>query len=117
MLRGCCTRLSRLGKDDQQMSGPFSTAEINDTRDHWICFQGIVFCLEMDAIAAGKPVPSPLCRLNPFDARGFLRVGGRIKNSALSPDQRHPMLLSKDSHLTNLVTMLIIDGHSMKGRS
>ena len=86
------------------MSGPHSAAEINDARDHWILVtQDVAFRIG-DGCYSRRKTRSLLCRLNPFiDARGFLRVRERIKNSVLSPDQRHLVLLPKNSHFTNLL--------------
>lgn len=39
---------------------------------------------------------SSIFNLNPFiDAKGILRVGGRLKNSFLSFDQKHPVILTE----------------------
>ncbi|GFX80725.1 integrase catalytic domain-containing protein [Trichonephila clavipes] len=38
-----------------------------------------------------------------LDTDGIIKVGGRLKNSSLSPIQKHPILLPKSHHLTNLV--------------
>ncbi|XP_077275741.1 uncharacterized protein LOC143904736 [Temnothorax americanus] len=45
-----------------------------------------------------------LVKLNPFlDARGLLRVGGRIKHAVLPYDERHPVVLPGASHFTQLI--------------
>lgn len=42
--------------------------------------------------------------LSPFlDARGILRVGGRLKNSPLTEDARHPVLLPPEADVTRLI--------------
>ncbi|XP_011705706.1 PREDICTED: uncharacterized protein LOC105460907 [Wasmannia auropunctata] len=47
---------------------------------------------------------SSLLQLTPFaDERGLLRVGGRLKHAMLSRDERHPLILPRDSHLTTLL--------------
>lgn len=47
---------------------------------------------------------SQLRALDPFlDNHGVLRVGGRLKHAVLSPDKRHPMIVSPQSHLTRLL--------------
>ncbi|GFU83613.1 uncharacterized protein TNCV_1051741 [Trichonephila clavipes] len=38
-----------------------------------------------------------------LDIDGIIKVGGRLKNSSLNPIQKHPILLPKSHHLTNLV--------------
>lgn len=47
---------------------------------------------------------NPLSQFNPFlDTAGVLRVGGRLGNSDLLYGQKHPMILSKDSRLAQLL--------------
>jgi len=44
--------------------------------------------------------------LHPFlDANGLLRVGGRIQESQADYDQKHPIILPKNHHLTGLIIM------------
>lgn len=46
----------------------------------------------------------PLLKLSPFvDADGILRVGGRLKISLLSADNKHPAILPCDSPFSCLV--------------
>lgn len=47
---------------------------------------------------------SALLSLNPFvDERGVLRVGGRLKNSGLSDEGKHPAIIPAKNHLTTLI--------------
>ncbi|XP_063994830.1 uncharacterized protein LOC135172605 [Diachasmimorpha longicaudata] len=47
---------------------------------------------------------TPSDQLNPFiDARGLLRVGGRLRKSDLSFDHKHPILLSSKHPVTDLI--------------
>ena len=47
---------------------------------------------------------SQLYKLDPFlDQNGLLRVGGRIQNAELSDFIRHPVVLPRKSHVTDLV--------------
>lgn len=42
--------------------------------------------------------------LQPFiDNEGLMRVGGRLDNAPISYDQKHPIILPKDSHLAKLI--------------
>lgn len=52
-----------------------------------------------------------LGKLNPkFDHQeGILRVGGRLTNAHISYDRKFPIVLPKDSHLTQLI---IFDAHA-----
>ncbi|XP_068708097.1 uncharacterized protein [Montipora capricornis] len=47
---------------------------------------------------------SPLLKLNPFlDDRGLMRVGGRLEKSSLPFEIKHPVILPRSSHVTNLM--------------
>lgn len=47
---------------------------------------------------------SSLSKLDPFlDARGIVRVGGRLKHATLSESVKFPIILSKGSHITSLL--------------
>lgn len=63
------------------------------------------FSTEMKALEAGKRLPSlsPLCCFDPVLKEGRLYVGGRLKRSSLSEEFRHPLILPKDDHITQLI--------------
>ncbi|XP_018398110.1 PREDICTED: uncharacterized protein LOC108776097 [Cyphomyrmex costatus] len=67
--------------------------------------QGCVFCNEITLLIKGAPLgSSPLVSLSPFlDDQGLLRVGGRLKNSQLTYDACHQILLPKNHRLTQLI--------------
>ena len=47
---------------------------------------------------------STLYKLDPFlDQDGVLRIGGRIRRAELAFEEKHPAILSKQSHITTLV--------------
>ena len=47
---------------------------------------------------------SPLLKLSPFlDDCGLLRVGGRLEKSSLPFEIKHPVILPRSSHVTNLI--------------
>lgn len=46
---------------------------------------------------------SPLYRLDPFIKDGILRVGGRLSKSALPQEVKHPVILSKELHISQLI--------------
>ncbi|XP_045541390.1 uncharacterized protein LOC123722864 [Papilio machaon] len=92
---------------------PYLTAsEIADTIHRCLMLCQIVwFETEIEAIRAGKNVSknSGLISLNPYlDDRGLMRVGGRIQNSQLEDNMKHPIIVPYQSHLTKL---LISDAH------
>ena len=48
---------------------------------------------------------SSIYRLDPFlDLKGILRVGGRMKRAQLDVNAKHPVILPKKCHISNLVT-------------
>ncbi|XP_067949425.1 uncharacterized protein [Watersipora subatra] len=65
------------------------------------------FSVDIQKLKGAKCVAmqSSISKLDPFlDQKGFLRVGGRLQSSELqSFGERHPLLLPKKSHLTNLI--------------
>ena len=49
-------------------------------------------------------VHSSISKLDPFiDKDGILRVGGRLKHADILDQVKHPVILPKNSHITNLV--------------
>ncbi|KMQ86917.1 gag-pol protein, partial [Lasius niger] len=84
-----------------------SPQELENARRGWIRqTQSAWFKAELRSLAGKRPLPgrSPLIKLTPFvDNDGMLRVGGRLKHSLLSPDERHPVILPAESHLTVLI--------------
>ena len=57
----------------------------------------------------------PLKKLAPFvDQDGILRVGGRLQNSNLPYEVRHPVILPASSHIS---TLIIRKAHEMVGHS
>lgn len=59
----------------------------------------------MLTLARGQQVHSKsvLARLKPYlDEQGILRVGGRLENSRLSKEEKHPAVLDEHSHLAKL---------------
>ncbi|XP_073785217.1 uncharacterized protein [Danio rerio] len=62
------------------------------------------FSQEIQTIQGGKTLQksSSLFHLDPILKNG-LRVGGRLKGSSLSEEVKHPLILPKESHITNLI--------------
>lgn len=81
--------------------------DLADAQLYWIqLVQAEHYRKELAAIERRHPLPprGELTRLSPFlDPRGILRVGGRLRNAPLSPDQKHPVILPSASRLTRLV--------------
>lgn len=64
------------------------------------------FMAEIETLARGKPLKSKssILQLTPFlDEHNVLRVGGRLTNSDLDFDRKHPALLSGKHHFTKIL--------------
>lgn len=62
------------------------------------------FQKEIHSIQNIGQAQSHLKALNPFvDKNGLLRVGGRLQNAALSYEQKHQLILPKESRITHLI--------------
>ncbi len=69
----------------------------------WQAFPDELKVLQRKPQGASLPKSSPLVSLNPILEEGLLRVGERLKGSTLSEEQKHPIILPKDSHITQLI--------------
>ncbi|XP_074038691.1 uncharacterized protein [Leptinotarsa decemlineata] len=62
------------------------------------------FSSELALIHRKRPLPKPFRKLSPFiDDKGILRVGGRLKYSDITHEQKHPILLPSTHIFTTLV--------------
>lgn len=69
------------------------------------------FQQEIKILSKGQPLPksNSLLKLTPFmDTEGLLRIGGRLQSSQLPSNAKHPLILPKESTLTQLI---IADAH------
>ena len=79
--------------------------------DNALCFltklsQKASFPKEYAALQNHKKVSnsSPLITLSPFlDSKGCIRVGGRLRKSFLSYNEKHPFVISKYIHFSKLL--------------
>lgn len=61
---------------------------------------------EIAALTSSNPViprSSNIYRLDPVLERGLLRVGGRLSKATIPEDIKHPLILSKDQHISRLI--------------
>lgn len=67
--------------------------------------QAQFFTDEITSLDRKQPLPaaSPIKHAEPFLQDGILRVGGRLTNSELSMDEKHPIILPKNAHVTRLL--------------
>jgi len=86
--------------------GPITFAErenalsiaVQRTQQHY--FADLLKMLKIKAVIS----PPSLAQLAPYvDEKGIIRVGGRLRFSDLSHDAKHPILLPRSSHLTELI--------------
>ncbi|XP_077972240.1 uncharacterized protein LOC144427239 [Styela clava] len=107
-----------LHRSDSPVTGCFTVAEReNATIDIVKLIQAdslsAEFCYFKDMMSSGPPpsdrkrLKSPfakeLLQCNPYVADGILRVGGRLRQSELQPDQRNPVILPPYHHATKLL--------------
>jgi hypothetical protein len=84
-----------------------TAAEVEEARAVWIrSVQATHYSRELMSLKQncllGKT--HSLTRLTPFvDSLNVMRVGGRLKHALLSYDERHPIILPSESHLTRLI--------------
>lgn len=104
-----CIRFAQLckGKDGVQGSQPLTLEELEYAKECLIRMeQANAFESEIRALRDNKAIPnnSKLRHLNPLlDAKGLLRVGGRLKFAELQYESKHPLVLSHQSKLTELI--------------
>lgn len=89
----------------KKRSEPLSLMELNHSNDVIIkLVQRAYFKPEIDFLSMGKTFIPSLKRLSPFlDQDGFLRVGGRLTQSELPYNTKHPLLLPKGSRFVQLL--------------
>lgn len=93
----------------QKRIGSLSVEELNEALLALVkIVQNIYFASEINALERGGAVStnSKIAALNPFlDEYRILRVGGRLKNSKLQYEHKHPMLLPSDHALTRMIVI------------
>ncbi|XP_011859022.1 PREDICTED: uncharacterized protein LOC105556535 [Vollenhovia emeryi] len=96
----------------ESISEHLTPAELHESSLFWAFHvQQYYFQHERRVIAKGGRLSksSPILKLTPFlDESGLMRVGGRLQNSQLPADVKHPIILPRQSPLTSLI---ISDAH------
>ena len=103
---------------------PISTSEMmNAEREilkhvQWKCFKKELEDLRQLERQSSKnnviTKSSSLYKLDPILYNGLLRVGGRLKQAPLNHDAKHPIILPKKTHVSNLI---ISHYHQISGHS
>ena len=74
---------------------------------------------EIECVKNREPLPkaSPLLKLSPFlDAKGILRVGGRLDRADLTNEERHPVIIPESQHIASLIAEKLHDDVKHEGR-
>ena len=82
--------------------------ELRNAEVAWVRYaQNLAFPEELKNLIVGNHIPknSRIIKLSPYldSNTQVLRVGGRLKNSSMSENQKHPMILPANSCITNLI--------------
>ena len=69
--------------------------------------QSVIFEREIRCLKAGEELHSrsQLASLTPFIQDNLLRVGGSLSNACIAYDAKHPVILPKKHHLTEIIIM------------
>ncbi len=99
-------RIKRLNSKQTHPGKPVSVEERERAAESVMRLaQEKAFSQEMKLLQKGKSLQnsSPLFRLDPILEGGALRVGGRLNQSSLSLEVKHPLILPKGGHITKLI--------------
>uniref|UniRef100_A0A8D9ARL7 Integrase catalytic domain-containing protein n=1 Tax=Cacopsylla melanoneura TaxID=428564 RepID=A0A8D9ARL7_9HEMI len=89
-----------------KLHGPLQVGELNSSLDFLIKLEQTFHFKKVlsELKNSSPPKDASLRKLTPFiDDAGLIRVGGRLHNSGLPYDRKHPLLLPKYSHLSILL--------------
>nr|CAI5839870.1 unnamed protein product [Callosobruchus analis] len=108
---GYCLRfIYNMLNKTKRLSGPLTVLELENSMLHLTKIaQQDTFRAEISSITNDNSLSKKhrLSALNPFiDSDGLLRVGGRLKNSSLSFNQKHPILLDGKHVFTKMIFQL-----------
>uniref|UniRef100_T1IX51 DUF5641 domain-containing protein n=1 Tax=Strigamia maritima TaxID=126957 RepID=T1IX51_STRMM len=99
-----------------RFKGEISVQEIKNTEDFIIRMsQRIYFRDEIENLERKEKIQnsSKIKKYEPFlDEQGFLKVGGRLKQSFLSEEEKHPKFLHPLSGVTKLLILKVLHGES-----
>ncbi|KAK5928662.1 hypothetical protein CgunFtcFv8_013710 [Champsocephalus gunnari] len=90
----------------QVVSGFLSIEDLRKAEKEIICFcQRKRFPDEIKGLQKGEGVKrtSHIYKLNPVLEDGVLRVGGRLSRAAMPEESKHPAILAKDLHISDII--------------
>ena len=88
---------------------PLTVVDITEAEKIVKAIQAESFPVETDkTVLTGQ-----LARLKPFEDKGILRVGGRLKHSELQYNAKYPMILPRKHQVTRLIVLYHhhVNGH------
>lgn len=98
--------------NNSSLTLPITPQKLEDAKLYWVkVVQQYYFQQEIKTLSKRQPLPksNSLLKLTPFmDTEGLLRIGGRLESSQLPSSAKHPLILPKESTLTQLI---IADAH------
>lgn len=107
----CLTFINNIRTRRQKPQLIITAEDLRKAESHIVrLHQGREFPQEIHHLANNKPInkKSKILQLNPFlDSDGCLRVGGRLKESNLSYDRKHPIIIAPGS----IASLIIADTH------
>ncbi|XP_034530056.1 uncharacterized protein LOC117805434 [Notolabrus celidotus] len=104
----------------QAAKGPLSVEEFHNAEIAIVRFcQEKRFTEERSILQKGESVKrtSNLYKLDPILEGGILRVGGRLSRAAMPVEAKHPAILAKDLHISDLVLRHIHQATGHGGRN
>lgn len=107
-------------KADQRRSGKLNKLDFLAAIEVMVkAVQREAFSEEIKCIVKGKMIKGKLNKLKPLLEKnsGLLRVGGRLCNSDLPFNQRHPMILPERHHITELIIETLHREHLHVGQN
>jgi hypothetical protein len=106
LVQRACSCFKRIPNSKLSVS-PINPADLENAKLFWIkTTQQAYYSSEFKILQAGKRLKEShaLSRLTAIiDHAGILRVGGRLQNSQLDADSKHPAILPKESQLAQLI--------------
>ena len=104
-------RWAKKARQEEDTKGELTQEEIRRAEDLWVAqVQTDAFQNEKETLQDKQEIEdtSSIFQLRPYLSDGLLRVTGRLQESALTSDEKHPLILPSDHRYTRLV---ILDLH------
>ena len=101
-----CLRFIHNIRNKNKCNGPLSKNEIDSS--HFLIIkltQAAAFSKDIRNLSQGRAVSSEskLLSLNPFLDKDILKVGRRLKNARIPENQKNPIVLPRNHHITRLI--------------